>query len=346
MSAIDSLISGNTWVAWLVLRGAFIVLFKSADLFVDSAVEAALRLRVPKIVVGIVLVSLATTAPELTVSLMSAVRGKPEMALGNAIGSVICDNGLGLPMCALLSVAAIPVLPGVLRTSGFFLLAIQFVLLVFVLPDFVLNGWEGGILVLLFGLYSVVLVRQHRNDESAQATDIPGAEVRRRHHPAILFTQFGLSVVGIIAASDLVVRAAGSIAAGLGIPETVVALVLVAFGTSVPEIATCVAAGRKNEGEVAIGNILGADIMCICWVAGASALGNDLVLTARQAYFMLPSMIASVVLMLGLLWHGHSLSKRKGLILLVAYALFLALLIVFFPPGTVRSGGPEILTSQ
>jgi cation:H+ antiporter len=329
--------------AWFALVLAFLVLFKSASLFVDSAVEAALRLRMPKIVIGIVLVSLATTAPELTVSLMSALRGKPEMALGNAIGSVICDNGLALPLCALFSARVIPVAPAVLRSSGAFLLAIQVVLAAFVLPDFVLDRWEGAVLVLLFGLYSTLLVRQHRRQRTSDSIDLPEAEGHRHHRPAVLVGQFSLSVVGVVAASDIVVRSAGSIAVGVGIPETVVALVLVAFGTSVPEVATCIAAGRKGEGDVAVGNILGADIMCICWVAGASALANDLALTARQACFMLPSMIVAVVLMLGLLRFRYRMSRGKALLLLVAYVVFLLFLFLLFPPGA--DGTPPAVPS-
>lgn len=342
MSAIDALISGNMLIAWLVLSVTFGVLCKSADVFVDSAVEVAVRTRVPKMIVGLVLVSLATTTPELTVSVIASLRGRPEMALGNAIGSVICDDGLGLPLCALFSSAAIPVLPRVLRTSGVFLLLALIVLTGFVAGDNVLEKWEGGVLLLLFAVYTFVLIWRHRKDDAATAAEIPGVHMKKRHSPVVLTGKFIFSVAGVVAASDLIVRSASSIANGLGVPESVIALVLVAFGTSVPEIATCIAAGRKGEGDVAVGNIIGADIMNICWVAGASAVVNDLVLSAEQTRFMLPSMIAVVVLMLGLLWHRHSMSKRKGLLLLAAYVLFLALLVTFFPPGTTQHAPPGI----
>ena len=100
MTAITEFItSGPAIIAWVVMVISFAILAKAADFFVDAAVAIAERLKIPKVIIGIVLVSLATTAPELCVSVMSAVRGNPEMALGNAIGSVICNCGLALALC-------------------------------------------------------------------------------------------------------------------------------------------------------------------------------------------------------------------------------------------------------
>ncbi|MFO7821082.1 MAG: sodium:calcium antiporter, partial [Lentisphaeria bacterium] len=272
LQAVDSLIAGNMLVAWLVLIATFVLLCKSADVFVDSAVEVAIRTKIPKIIVGLVLVSLATTAPELTVSVIASFRGKPEMALGNAIGSIICNGGLALPLCALFSVSAIHVMPGVMRTSGTFLLLAMLALFIFVIGDQSLVPWEGAILLLIFAIYTTVLIWRHRKEDATTITEVPGVHIEKKHRPLVLAGQFVLSVAGVIIASDLIVRSAASIAHGLGIPESVIALALVAFGTSVPEVATCVAAGRKGEGDVAVGNIIGANIMNVCWVAGASSL--------------------------------------------------------------------------
>ena len=157
-----NLIEGNVLFAWIALILAFIILAKCADIFVDSSVEIAEKLKMPKLVIGIVLVSLATTAPELAVSLMSAISGKPQIALGNAIGSVICDDGLALAFAGLIAATPILIIPRVLKTSGIFLLFIELLAFLFVLFDNTLNRWEGVILVTLFICYIIFLFYQHK----------------------------------------------------------------------------------------------------------------------------------------------------------------------------------------
>ena len=150
METIQAAIQSNLILAWAVILVAFVILARCAGLFVDAAVRIANRLQVPKLVIGIVLVSLATTAPELSVSLMSALRGQPEMALGNAVGSVICDDGLALALAGVLAVAPIMVMPIVLKTSGFFLILVQLLAFAFVAFDGTLGRAEGAMLIGLF----------------------------------------------------------------------------------------------------------------------------------------------------------------------------------------------------
>ncbi|MFC1463172.1 calcium/sodium antiporter, partial [Verrucomicrobiota bacterium] len=306
-------------LAWVALIVAFAILAKCAGVFVDSSVALANRFKIPRLIVGIVLVSLATTAPELAVSLMSAIEGHPEMAFGNAIGSVICDDGLALALCGVVSVAAIPVIPHVLKTSGVFLIFIEILTFLFVVRDYTLDRWEGGVLLLLFVCYILFLFVQHKNgklESDAEKSSYVDAE----HIPMTkLVVFFALSLGGIIIASEFIIKSAGAIAVSFGIPAEVVAAVLVAFGTSVPEVATCVTAARKGEGALAVGNIIGADIMNICWVAGASAIANPLTLSRAALYFMFPWMFVIVGTMLVLLRVGYNLNRKKGLVLFGLY---------------------------
>ena len=306
---------------------AFVILAKCASVFVDSSVALANRFRIPKLVVGLVLVSLATTAPELTVSLMAALEGHPEMAFGNAIGSVICDDGLALPLCGLVSATAIPVIPHVLKTSGVFLVFIEILTFVFVIRDYTLDRWEGGVLLLLFVCYMGFLFLQHKsgNLKSDVEESIHGAPEGIPMRRLVVF--FILSLGGIVISSEFIIKSAGAIAVSFGIPASVVAAVLVAFGTSVPEVATCVAAARKGEGALAVGNIIGADIMNICWVAGASAIANPLTLSREALYFMFPWMFVIVGTMLVLLRMGYNLNRKKGLVI---FGLYVVYLISFF----------------
>ena len=332
METIQQAIQGNLVLAWITIIAAFAVLARCADLFVDASVRIADRLGVPKLVIGIVLVSLATTAPELSVSLISALRRQPQMALGNAIGSVICDDGLALALAGVISIAPIAIMPRVLRASGFFLILVQLLAFVFVAFDGALERPEGAMLLGLFAAYMYFLYHEHRRGRLRDGLAAAGVGGPPKRGITLILT-FILVVAGIIVASEAVITSATAIARSFGIPEAVIALTLVALGTSIPEIATCIAAVRRKEGALAVGNILGADIMNICWVAGASAVANNLVVSRKQIFFMFPSMFIIVGAMLIMLRRGYRLTRTKGIILLVLYLIYLASFLKLFPPG-------------
>lgn len=325
LQPILTLIESNVWIAWGILVVAFIILSKCADIFVDSSVTIAEKFKVPKLVIGIVMVSFATTTPELSVSLMSAVSGKPEMALGNAIGSVICDDGLALALAGVVTAAPIVIMPGVLKSSGVFLLCIEILAFLFVIFDNTLNRWEGIILVLIFFTYIGFLYTQHKN--GIFKDDIEEIDIKEGASPLIAFLLFILSLAGIVISSKFIIVSATKIAHTLKIPETIIALTIVAFGTSIPEVATCVIASLKKHGAIAVGNIIGADIMNICWVAGASAIANPLVLGAKEIRFMFPAMFVIVGTMLAMLRYKYTLTRTKGIILFIMYLIYLYLVI-------------------
>jgi cation:H+ antiporter len=332
MKSIDLLIQGNILVAWAVLIISFIVLARCAGLFVDSAVAIAHKLKVPQLVIGIVLVSFATTAPELTVSLMSALRGNPEIALGNAVGSVICDDGLALALAAVFSVSAIAVIPAVLKTSGLFLIGIELVAFLFVAFDYSLSRVEGIVLVALFAGYIWFLYYQHKKGAIMDTGESEEAVEKAVGSMVKIVFLFVVAVAGIIIASDFVITSAITIATWFHVPKTVIALTMIALGTSIPEVATCIAAARKKAGAIGVGNIIGADIMNICWVAGASAIANDLTITRKEVYFMFPAMFVIVGSMLIMLRLGYKLTKAKGIVLLGLYAVYLVTSFILFPP--------------
>ena len=337
MEIIESAIASNQLLAWTVLAVSFAVLAKCADLFVDSAVALADRFHLPHLIIGIVMVSLATTAPEVSVSLLAAFRGSPEMALGNAIGSIICDDGIALGLCGLFAAAPIIILPQVLNTSTVFLLIVEILTFLFIVFDHTLGRIEGGILVIIMIYYFFVLFKQHKSGRYQESPELEEekevAEKTRNKSITALTVLFIAGLGGIIATSHLIVTSATSIAYAIGIPEAVIALTLVALGTSIPEIATCIIAARKGEGALAVGNILGADIMNICWVAGLSAVANPLSLSVKQIAFMFPSMFIIVGAMLLMLRSGYRLDRKKGAVLLLLYVIYLVSFIFVFPPS-------------
>lgn len=330
MHFLDNLLQAHLILAWLTLIFSFFVLAKCANVFVDCAVDIAYAFKIPKLIIGIVLVSLATTAPELSVSLISAIRGKPEMALGNAVGSVICDDGLALALAGMFALTSIQVTPIILRLSGGFLFCVQVILFLFILPDMTLSRPEGASLIILFALYTYLLILGAKRGKFPMDEEVANSHSLLKRKMSVIALMFTGALFGIIAASELIVSSATAVALAFGIPEAVIALTLVALGTSIPEVATCVVAARKGHGAVAVGNIIGADIMNICWVAGASALANDLTISKKEFHFMFPWMFLIVSTMLALLWVRKSMTRRKGFIMLALYVLYIASFFIVF----------------
>lgn len=142
---------------------------------------------------------------------------------------------------------------------------------------------------------------------------------------------FSVGLALVIGASQVVVVSAVRIAEAAGVSEAVVALAVVAIGTSLPKIATCVAAARKGHGALAVGDILGANILNITWVAGASAAVNPLVVDRKAILFMFPSMLVIVLVMLAGLWLRGQMTRRHGAVLLGLYAVYMGAMLWLFP---------------
>ena len=309
-------------MAWVVLFAAFALLAKSSDFFVDSSVGLATRLHIPKLVIGLVLVAFATTTPELSVSLMAAQYGNPEMALGNAVGSVICNCGIALGLCGLLSRSPVPVMRRIFLNAAVFLLLSCFLTVGFVWRDGVLGRGEGLTLFGVFVVYSTILLQQYRrgdmNENAITQTIAPPVS----RSLSSLLVAFLAGLGGVILASRFVVVSATTIAVGLGVPESIIALTLVALGTSVPEVATSVTAAIKGEGALSVGNILGANIMNLCWVAGVSAMVNPLIITRQEMLLMFPALLIIVIVTLVVLYTRETLDRLEGAILLGAYGVY------------------------
>ncbi|MDA0745390.1 MAG: calcium/sodium antiporter [bacterium] len=319
-------------VALGVLAVCFLVLTKCASWFVDGAVGIAEYLNVPKMLIGIVLVSLATTSPELAVSVMSALSGNPEIALGNAVGSVIVDDGVALGLGALLATSPILVNPYLLRTTGIFLIVVDVLAYVMVF-DGTLDRLEGGVLVALFVVYMVFAYTTRKRSIAAESALDELAEIEEAvagRGLGMLMVWFGVGLVGVLIASHFIVESSVAIADHFEVSKALIGLTVVAIGTSLPEIATAVTAARKGHGGIVVGNILGADILNICWIAGASALVNPLVVSTKVIHFSFPAMLIIVITMLVLMRTRHSLSRSEGLVLLGTYAVYLGLMVRTF----------------
>lgn len=340
------------WEALVLLALSFYLLWKSASWLVDGAVGIAERFGVPKLLIGIVLVGFATTAPEFAVSILSAISGNPEMALGNAVGSVIVDDGVALALVGILAVAPVMCSRRVLRTAAVFLIVIDVAAFVLIITNragdkFVLTRSGGAVLLTLFFVYLGYIIwdrkkhpgaedeRKGASSELLEKGSVGPREAGEKPAERGLAALLGLFLLGlviVVGASEVVVVSAKRLAVAARVPPAVVALTVVAIGTSVPEIATCVAAARKGHGALAIGDIIGADILNIAWIAGASAVANPLAVDTKVIYFMFPSMLAIVgVTLAGLLWKNR-MTKKLGITLIVMYCVYMGLMVWLFPP--------------
>lgn len=326
---------------FLYVATAVGILWISANWFVDGAVGLAAKLHVPEMLVGIVLVSIATTSPELMTSLLASLRGMPEVALGNAIGSVIADDTLALGLAGLIATTPLVANPRILRTSAVVLVVVA--ILCFVMTfDGVLERWQGAILVCCFLGYSAFSywdeLRQKRMGRAAPDHGVEEHEAITHASLGKIILLFAAGLIGVLFGSHLLLEGAMGIAEFLEIPNVIMGLTVVALGTSTPEIATCVIAARKGKSGLAIGNIIGADILNICLVAGLSAIANPLSAAKKEIFFMFPAMLIIVFTMLTMLRFGYNLTRRNGIVLISLYLVYIV--VMYLISGT--GGAPEI----
>lgn len=254
------------------LIGGLLMLIWSADRFVEGASATARHFAVPPLLVGMVIVGFGTSAPELVVSMLAASQGNPSLALGNAWGSNIVNMGLILGLTAL--IAPIQVRSQVLRKELPLLIGVT-ALSTLLVWDLSLSRLDSLVLLAAFAALMVWSVRQgmtHGDDALARETD---TELQAQALPlplALMWLALGLLV--LVASSRLLVWGAVEIAQGLGVSDLVIGLTVVAVGTSLPELASCVAAARKGEDDIALGNVLGSGLfntLAVVGLAGAIA---------------------------------------------------------------------------
>lgn len=287
---------------------ALVTLTKAADWLVEGASGLAFRLGMPKVIVGATIVALGTTAPEFAVSVMAAWGGNAGLALGNAVGSVIADTGLIFGLGCLLT--SLPADRYVLVRQGWVQFGSALVLIVFCYGSFLLSGADASIgrgvgflfIFTLFGyLYaSIQWSKKHPKGEPFQTPEdvaeaaegigvVPEPETTRASHSsAQLFGMVILGLVIVFVSSHFLIRSVSEFALQIGVPQVVIASTLVAFGTSLPELVVGMTSIRKGHAELLVGNVIGADILNILFVIGASAAVSPLPLI--DPYARLPAM--------------------------------------------------------
>lgn len=316
-------------VLFAVIAGLIYTLGKGADLLVDEAVVLSTKLGISKVLIGVTIVSLGTTVPEAAVSVFAAVKGRPEIALGNAVGSIICDTGLILGLITLF--APISLKSSVIHRQGWFQLLAGVLLVASCIPFFsdtnifktggILPQQMGIVFLILLGLYLWGSIRWMKDEPLQDSTE---EDSSRPSRTIVTLSKILLGSGLVVVSSHFLIPAVQVSAARLSLPEGIVSATLVAFGTSLPELVTSITAVRKGYGELAIGNIIGADILNVLFVAGASASVTSGGLEAPVHFFKLlfPAMMGTLIIFrLGIHYSGSVFRKPFSIMLLSIYAI-------------------------
>lgn len=302
-----------------------ILLVKSADVFVESAATGARHFGVSALVIGMVIVGFGTSAPEIFISVISALENNPGIAVGNAYGSNIANIALILGVTA--AIRAVPFDKSLLARELPFLLLVTGVA-VWHIWDNMINWVDALVLFGLFVAFMITALKSSQPNNSPESTpentDSPTQSLGR---VALLFA---VSFLVLLASSRLMVWGAIEVAQTLGIDEIIIGLTIVAVGTSLPELASSIVAVRKNQHDIALGNIIGSNIFNTLAVVGASALIRPIVTSpdvlSRDMVVM--SVLTVSLLVVGLLGRQRpQISRAFGIILLTSYAAYTLLLI-------------------
>lgn len=313
---------------YLILFAAgLIFVLRGGDRFVDSSIAIARRLKIPRVVIGGTIVSLATTSPELVVSTTASYMGDTGIALGNAVGSAIANIGLIVSVSAILMPIAIDVVDFRRRALWMLLSALLVFIFAWDLEISRLSGlilFSVGILYLLLNTLKAFSERKKDAEPSSSHKD----DLSLRN--AIMAFLWG--AVLVVVGSKFLVTASTEIAKALHIPSLIIGLTAVAVGTSLPELVTAIKSAKKKAADLALGNIVGANILNLAFITGSAAMIRPLSLdsfTRFARFYAFSWLFIMIGIMTCIFWKKGEMSKKAGIILLSLYIIF-NLGLVFF----------------
>lgn len=309
----------------ILLIIGFTLLVKGADAFVDGCSSLAKAFGIPSLIIGLTIVAFGTSAPELAVSLVAAFKGNSAISVGNVVGSNICNMLLVLGGASLFG--TLHCKKKVVERDYFYLLISYFALLIISFGTFnlkteagIINRVDGLLLLCFLGVYVYSLIMDTKKEIKKQEKTKERITFKK-----ILFIIIGL--IAIIGGGELVVNSATGIAKIIGLSDSVIALTIVAVGTSLPELVTSVVAVKKGESDLAIGNVIGSNIFNIFLILGLSATVNSLTISFSSLIDMLV-MLGAGLLVYGFTLKDQKVTKQRGLVLLVFYFSYVGYLLV------------------
>lgn len=298
----------------LIVLGVVMVLW-GADRLTEGASAVARRMRVPEIVIGLTIVAAGTSAPELFVSLVSALKDTPDMAVGNVVGSNIF-NTLLIVGCAAM-VAPMVIAPSTVKKDIPFAVGASMLLLAVILMGNDVSRSDGFVMLAFFALFMVYTFRvalQKGNGENASV--VAPVNVWK----SLLYVVAGLG--GLIIGSNLFVDSASDVARQLDISEGVIGLTIVAGGTSLPELATSVVAARKGQSAIAIGNVIGSNVFNILLILGLTATVSPMAVQGITVVD-LSVMLVSILVVWAFSYTKYTVARWEGAVLTLAFMAYM-----------------------
>lgn len=318
-----------TMITWFWLAVGLTILTAGADVLVRGAVGLATAMRVSPLVIGLTIVALGTSAPELFVSLRSAFNGQPEIALGNVIGSNVFNVLVILGLSAM--IVPLRVDQQLVRLDVPLMIAVSIMAYLMAL-DGRISRLDGAVLTVGLVAYTTWSIRKSRQEKNPavlaeyaeEFSPVPARGLRLLFQLALVATGLGMLILG----SGLFVDAAVTLARSWGLSELVIGLTLMAVGTSLPEVATSLVAAWKGERDIAVGNVVGSNLfnlMCVLGVTGLLSPGG-IPVDGEAIHQDLPVMVLVALACLPVFLIGHAIERWEGFVLLGFYFLYTAAL--------------------
>lgn len=298
----------------------FVLLIKGADFFVEGSSSVAKMLKVPSIIIGLTIVAMGTSLPECAVSITASLTNNNELAVSNAVGSNIFNLMVVCGFCALFNPLVVD--KSTLKKEFPFSMLCAILLLVLGYIGMVLGRWDGIILLVLFVGFIVWMVR------SALKARAAASDEENEVLPVwkcIVFIIGG--IIAIKFGGDFVVNGASTIAAKMGLSQNLIGLTIVACGTSLPELVTSVVAAKKNELDMALGNVIGSNIFNILFVLGIAASISPIGFIMENVIDIAILTVFSLIVWI-FAWTKQRLDKKEGIAMLVMYAAYLVYICV------------------
>ena len=319
----------------LLLVGGLILILLGANGLTDGAASVAKRLRIPSIVIGLTIVAFGTSAPELTVSVSSALKGSAEIAIGNVVGSNIF-NTLMIVGCTALF-APIVITRNTLRKEIPLCILSSIVLLICAndiildkAKENVLNTTDGLLLLCFFAIfmgYTFAIAKNGNDEQHPTPTHEEDGIKILPTWKSTLYIIGGLAA--LIFGGQIFVNGATGIARNMGVSESIIGLTLVAGGTSLPELATSIVAALKKNPEIAIGNVIGSNLFNIFFVLGCSASITPLHLNGITNFDLLTLVGSGILLWLfGMFFAKRTITRIEGSIMILCYVAYTVILIL------------------
>jgi cation:H+ antiporter len=305
-------------ILWVILGLIFLVI--GGDYLVKASIALSFKFNISKMVIGMTVVSFATSAPELLVSLQAALNNAPAIAINNVVGSNIANIGLVLGITALIGPIAVD--KSFYRLNWPAMLAFSFMLYFFLTNDNMLSGMEGMVLFGSLIVFIIILLKTSKTEiDLSEVSDVLATV---ENHKIILWLFIG--AVALYFGSVWLVDGAKSLAEAIGVSDAVIAVTVIAIGTSVPELAASIIAAAKQEKALSLGNLIGSNIFNIGSVLGLTSIIKTIPITdskilSSDIFWMIG--FAAILIALIIIPKRMLISRYKGLFLVLGYCLFL-----------------------